>query len=201
MTKQQQLDQIKADIIEKDVCPNLAKTATQLVFGEGDPEADIVFIGEAPGKKEDEQGLPFIGASGKFLAEMLASIHLKREQVYITSIVKYRPPNNRDPSPEEKQVFLPYLQRQIEVIKPLLVVALGRHSGEAFIPGLRISDDHGQPKRFKLRLHEEKGEMSIVILPLYHPAAALYNGSMRATLLNDFGLIPEILNKIRKENN
>lgn len=200
MTKQQQLDQIKADIIEKDVCPNLAKTATQLVFGDGDPEADIVFIGEAPGKKEDEQGLPFVGASGKFLAEMLASIHLKREQVYITNIVKYRPPNNRDPLPDEKLAFLPYLQHQLEVIKPLLVVALGRHSGEAFIPGLKISQDHGQPKRLKLRLHEEKGELPIVILPLYHPAAALYNGGMRQTLLDDFGLIPEILNKIRKNN-
>lgn len=201
MTKQQQLDQIKADIIEKDVCPDLAKTATQLVFGDGDPEADIVFIGEAPGKKEDEQGLPFVGASGKFLAEMLASIHLKREQVYITNIVKYRPPSNRDPLPEEKLRFLPYLQSQLEVIKPLLVVTLGRHSGEAFIPGLKISEDHGQPKRIKLRLHDEKGELPIVILPLYHPAAALYNGGMRQTLLDDFSQIPGILNKIRKENN
>lgn len=247
MTKQQQLDQIKADIIEKDVCPNLAKTATQLVFGDGDPEADIVFIGEAPGKQEDEQGLPFVGASGKFLAEMLASIHLKREQVYITNIVKYRPPNNRDPLPEEKLSFLPYLQHQLEVIKPLLVVTLGRHSGEAFIPGLKISEDHGQPKRLRLRLtHREhdqasamqgvgeqrteeypeyaegvaepttqqrtaklgsasssarrQDELVIVVIPLYHPAAALYNGGMRQTLLDDFGLIPEILNKIRKNN-
>ncbi|MEK7471908.1 MAG: uracil-DNA glycosylase [Patescibacteria group bacterium] len=200
MDKQTNLDQIKADIIENNVCPDLAKTATQLVFGDGDPEADIVFIGEAPGKQEDEQGLPFVGASGKFLAEMLASIHLKREQVYITNIVKYRPPSNRDPLPEEKLAFLPYLQHQLEVIKPLLVVTLGRHSGEAFIPGLLISQDHGQPKRLKLRLHEEKGELSIVILPLYHPAAALYNGGMRQTLLDDFGLIPAILNKIRKNN-
>lgn len=198
LSKQQQLDQIKADIIENNVCPNLAKMATQLVFGDGDTEAEIVLIGEAPGKKEDEQGLPFVGASGKFLGEMLASIHLKREQVYITNIVKYRPPNNRDPLPEEKMAFLPYLRRQLELIKPLLVVTLGRHSGEAFIPGLKISQDHGQPKRLKLRLHDEKGELSIVVLPLYHPAAALYNGGMRQTLIDDFARIPLILEKIRK---
>lgn len=202
MSKQALLDQIKAEIIQNNVCPNLAKTATQLVFGDGDPEADIVLIGEAPGKQEDEQGLPFVGASGKFLSEMLASIHLKREQVYITNIVKYRPPNNRDPLPEEKIAFLPYLQRQLEVIKPLLVVTLGRHSGEAFIPGLQISRDHGQPKRLKLKLHSEEdvGELAVVILPLYHPAAALYNGGMRQTLLEDFGLIPALLTKIRKNN-
>lgn len=198
MTKQALLDQIRAEIIENNVCPNLAKTATQLVFSDGDPDAEIVLIGEAPGKKEDEQGLPFVGASGKFLSEMLASIHLKRSQVYITNIVKYRPPSNRDPLPEEKTAFLPYLQRQLEVIKPLLVVTLGRHSGEAFIPGLKISQDHGQPKRLKLRLHDEKGELSIVILPLYHPAAALYNGGMRQTLIDDFARIPLILEKIRK---
>lgn len=209
MSKQQLLDQIKADIIKNNVCPNLAETATQLVFGDGDAEADIVLIGEAPGKKEDEDGLPFVGASGKFLSEMLASIHLKREQVYITNIVKYRPPNNRDPSREEKLAFLPYLQHQLEAIKPLLVVTLGRHSGEAFIPGLHISSDHGQPKRLRLRIsgNEERksvdaiSELSVVILPLYHPAAALYNGGMRQTLLDDFGLIPAILNKIRKDNN
>jgi len=215
-SNQQLLDRIKADIIENNVCPNLAETATQLVFGDGNAEADIVFIGEAPGKKEDQDGLPFVGASGKFLAEMLASIHLKREQVYITNIVKYRPPSNRDPSPEEKLAFLPYLQNQLEVIRPLLVVTLGRHSGVAFIPGLKISDDHGQPKRLRLRISDNVDrksedtildnrssitELSVVILPLYHPAAALYNGSMRQTLLDDFGLIPEILNKIRKENN
>lgn len=215
MSKQALLDQIKADILNKNVCPNLAKQATQLVFGDGDPEADIVLIGEAPGKKEDEDGLPFVGDSGKFLAEMLASIHLKREQVYITNIVKYRPPSNRDPLPEEKLSFLPYLQSQLEVIKPLLVVTLGRHSGEAFIPGLKISQDHGQPKRLRLRMsdNEERkstssisdnrspnSEMTLVILPLYHPAAALYNGGMRQTLLDDFALIPAILNKIRKNN-
>jgi uracil-DNA glycosylase len=181
--KQKLLDQIKADIIEKNVCPNLAQEATQLVFGDGSPDADIVFIGEAPGKNEDQQGKPFVGAAGKFLNEMLAGIGLKREDVYITNIVKYRPPNNRDPLPEEKQAFLPFLRTQLEVIKPKLVITLGRHSMDSLLPGLRISQVHGQPKRY----HGQ------VILPLFHPAAALYNGGLRQTLIDDFERIPKIL--------
>src|SRR6478609_8610105 len=124
-TKQAKLDQIKADILKNNVCPDLAKTAKQLVMGDGNPDADIVFIGEAPGKNEDEQGIPFVGAAGKFLNEMLATIDLKREDIYITNIVKYRPPNNRDPLPDEKEAFLPYLQAQLEIIQPTIVVTLG----------------------------------------------------------------------------
>jgi len=187
MTNQQQLDQIRADIITQNICPNLAKTATQLVFGDGNPEADIVFVGEAPGKKEDELGVPFVGSAGKFLDEMLQSIHLKRDQVYITNIVKYRPPNNRDPLPEEKEVFLPFLAKQLEVIRPLLVVTLGRHSMDSLLPKMKISEAHGKPMRFK----------SQVYLPLFHPAAALYNGSLRKTLIEDFAKIPALMNKIR----
>ena len=108
-SKQKILDQIKADIENNNVCSELASTATQLVFGVGDPNADVVFIGEAPGKKEDEKGEPFVGTSGQFLNDMLQSIQLNRNQIYITNIVKYRPPNNRDPLPEEKEEFLPYL--------------------------------------------------------------------------------------------
>jgi uracil-DNA glycosylase len=181
--KQKLLDQIKADIIEKNVCPDLAQEATQLVFGDGSPDADIVFIGEAPGKNEDQQGKPFVGAAGKFLNEMLAGIGLKREDVYITNIVKYRPPNNRDPLPEEKQAFLPYLRTQLEVIKPKLVITLGRHSMDSLLPGLRISQVHGQPKRYQGQIY----------LPLFHPAAALYNGGLRQTLIDDFERIPKIL--------
>lgn len=166
----------------------MAEQAKNLVFGDGNPDADIVFIGEAPGKQEDEQGLPFVGASGKFLSEMLASIHLKREQVYITNIVKYRPPNNRDPLPEEKEQFMPYLERQLTVINPLLIVTLGRHSMNCFLPQLQISQVHGEPKR-------KNGQ---VYLPLFHPAAALYNGGMRQTLLDDFSRIPGILKVIRE---
>lgn len=186
--KQALLDQIKADILKQDICPDLAKTATNLVFGDGNPDADIVIIGEAPGKNEDIQGLPFVGASGKFLAEMLAGINMRREQIYITNIVKYRPPNNRDPLPAEKVAFLPILERQLDVIDPLLVVTLGRHSMNCFLPGLIIGEAHGQPKR--------KGGR--VYLPLYHPAAALYNGGLRQTLVEDFQNIPEILQLIRK---
>lgn len=196
MSKQQLLDQIKADIINNNVCSHLAEQATQLVFGDGSSDANIIFIGEAPGRQEDEQGLPFVGASGKFLAEMLDSIHLARSQVYITNIVKYRPPQNRDPLPEEKKAFLPYLLRQIEVISPKMIVTLGRHSGMQFLADLQISKDHGKPKKIALKL--ENREYKIVVLPLYHPAAALYNGGQRQLLKDDFSLIPNILEKIRK---
>ena len=210
MDKQELLNKIKADIIKNNVCPGLAASATQLVFGDGDPDADIVFIGEAPGKNEDKQGLPFVGAAGKFLQEMLGTINLKREQVYITNIVKYRPPDNRDPEPEEKLEFLPYLVRQLEIIDPLVVVTLGRHSMECFLPGQQISKIHGQPKKIGIKgLGIDNGGPSapspkspnpskIVILPLFHPAAALYNGGMRQTLIDDFASIPQILKLIRK---
>lgn len=185
-SKQTQLDRIKADILRNNVCPDLAKTAKQLVFGDGNPEADIVFIGEAPGKNEDEQGIPFVGAAGRFLNEMLALIELKREDIYITNIVKYRPPNNRDPYDNEKAEFLPYLTKQIEAIKPKLIVTLGRHSMDVLLPGLKISQVHGEPKRYNGQVY----------LPLFHPAAALYNGGMRQTLIDDFIKIPIIVKKI-----
>jgi DNA polymerase len=185
--KQTKLDDIKAQIIADNVTPELAATATQLVFGDGNPDAEVVFIGEAPGKNEDVQGKPFVGAAGQFLNDMLEMIELKRDDVYITNIVKYRPPDNRDPFPEEKQVFLPYLESQLEVIQPLIVVTLGRHSLNCFLPDLQISKVHGQPKRYKGRIY----------LPLFHPAAALYNGAMRQTLIDDFALIPPIIQKIK----
>ncbi len=184
--KAKKLEAIKADILADKVCPELAAGATQLVFGDGSPEAEVLFIGEAPGKKEDELGLPFVGAAGRFLDEMLALIGLGRKDVYITNIVKYRPPDNRDPYPDEKTAFLPYLREQIAAIAPKLIVTLGRHSMDALLPGLRISDCHGQPKRFKGQVY----------LPLFHPAAALYNGSMRQTLIEDFARIPRILAKV-----
>ena len=180
MDKQAELDALAAEIIKSGVCSELADQATQLVMGDGNADADIVFIGEAPGKNEDLQGKPFVGAAGKFLDEMLAAAGLQRPDVYITNIVKYRPPNNRDPLPEEKRQFWPYLMRQLEVIQPKAVLTLGRHSGGGFIPNLRISQDHGRPRR--VRLHE----LEFVVIPLYHPAAALYNGSMRQTLIDDF---------------
>lgn len=192
MDKQAQIDQIKADILKNNVCPELAKTATQLVIGDGNLDAEIVFIGEAPGKNEDEQGIPFVGAAGKFLNEMLAQAGLVRSDVYITNIVKYRPPNNRDPLPEEKKAFWPYLVRQLDVISPKVVVTLGRHSMEYFLPEAKISQIHGEAKRIAF------GDKKIVIVPLYHPAAALYNGSMRQTLIDDFLRVPVVIEKLKK---
>ncbi len=185
MDTQAQLDELKAKIVADNTCPELAASATQLVMGDGDPNADIVFIGEAPGKNEDEQGLPFVGVAGKFLNEMLAEAGMRRSDVYITNIVKYRPPNNRDPLPEEKAAFLPYLLRQLEIIDPNAIITLGRHSMEYFLPDARISQIHGHAVRKKVVYHD-KTEHEWLIIPLYHPAAALYNGGMRQTLIDDF---------------
>lgn len=190
MSKQQLLEMVATDILTRDVCPELRAQATQLVMGSGNPDASIVFIGEAPGKNEDEQGLPFVGAAGKFLDEMLAAADMKREDVYITNIVKYRPPNNRDPLPDEKKAFWPYLLKQLQIIEPKVVVTLGRHSMEYFLPGMFISQIHGQPKRIQF------GDHKLVIVPLYHPAAALYNGSLRQTLIDDFCRMPEIIRQL-----
>ena len=192
-SKQTFLEQIRADIIANNICLDLAKTATNLVMGDGNVDADIVFIGEAPGKNEDEQGVPFVGAAGKFLDAMLETINLKRADIYITNIVKYRPPSNRDPLPEEKSAFWPYLVRQLDVINPKIVVTLGRHSMEYFLPEQKISLIHGQPKRVQF------GERKLVIMPLYHPAAALYNGGMRQTLNDDFMKLPKLINILEKE--
>jgi DNA polymerase len=123
---------------------------------------------------------------------------MKREDIYITNIVKYRPPNNRDPLPDEKKAFLPYLQSQLEVIQPKVVVTLGRHSMNCFLPDLQISQVHGHPKRVKLSLKASADVLEVVILPLFHPAAALYNGAMRQTLIDDFALIPDIIKKIKE---
>lgn len=201
---------IKEDILSRNVCPELAAGATQLVFGDGNPGAEVVFVGEAPGKNEDQQGLPFVGAAGQFLNEMLAGIGLARSDVYITNIVKYRPPDNRDPYPEEKAAFLPFLKKQLLAIDPKLIVTLGRHSMETLLPGLRISECHGRPKRVKILAGDpgagtmqgadEQAVATWVILPLFHPAAALYNAGLRQTLIDDFALIPAILKKIDQEN-
>jgi DNA polymerase len=201
-TNQRKLDKLKQDIIEGNVCPELKAQATQLVFGDGNPSSEIVFVGEAPGKNEDLKGIPFVGAAGKFLDEMLEQIGLKRSDIYITNIVKYRPPGNRDPLPEEKKAFLPYLKRQLEIIKPKIVVTLGRHSMNCFLPELRISEAHGKPKRIRLAIGSKlKDSLEIVIMPLFHPAAALYNGGMRQTLIDDFSLIPNVIESLSKQGN
>lgn len=181
------LDAIATAVHDCTACP-LAAGRLTAVPGDGNPNSDILFIGEGPGKKEDETGHPFVGAAGKFLDEMLASIGKKREDVFVTNVVKCRPPDNRDPEPDEIKTCTDlFLWRQIELMGPKLIVTLGRHSMGLFVPPtMRISQIHGQPKRVKGR----------VILPLYHPAAALYNGGMRKTLLYDFQKIPLVLKKL-----
>jgi uracil-DNA glycosylase len=174
----------------------LRETCNQVVPGEGSPEAEILFIGEAPGAKEDKQGRPFVGAAGKFLNQMLELISLHREDVFIANILKCRPPANRDPMPEEAAACWPWLLRQIKTIKPKLIVLLGRHAMERFLPNQKISKIHGTALR-----REVPGIGRQVFYALYHPAAALYQGSLRETLITDFKKIPKVLKAIEKEKN
>lgn len=186
--KQSLIDSLAEEIVSTNVTPELANQANKLVMGDGDLSAKIVFIGEAPGKKEDETGLPFMGAAGKFLNQMLESVNLDRSSVYITNIVKYRPPDNRDPKPSEKKAFLPFLLRQLDIINPQIIVTLGRHSMEYFLPNAKIGELHGQVFDVKIDGKAYK------VAPLYHPAAALYNGSLRQTLMDDFAQVKSQLN-------
>ena len=191
--KQEQLNKLN---VEMKACSKCALRAgcNQVVPGDGSAEAKIMFIGEGPGKKEDELGVPFVGAAGKFLDEMLTAIKLKREDVYIANTVKCRPPQNRDPLPEEKGICWPWLLEQIKIIQPELIVTLGRHSMEIFLPNYKISEIHGSAMR-----RDFPGIGKQVFFALYHPAAALYNGSMREVLLKDFKKIPKVLELIEKD--
>ncbi|MBI2984149.1 MAG: uracil-DNA glycosylase [Candidatus Kerfeldbacteria bacterium] len=181
------LEHISTAVHDCTACP-LSPGRLKAVPGDGDPNSDLLFIGEGPGQKEDEIGRPFVGAAGKFLDEMLAAINKTRADVFVTNIVKCRPPSNRDPEPSEITTCTDlYLWKQIGLIAPKLIVTLGRHSMALFLPAtMKISQVHGQPKRFRGR----------VVLPLYHPAAALYNNAMRETLIRDFRKIPNVLRKI-----
>lgn len=154
------------------------------VLGDGNPNAEVFFIGEAPGKKEDELKKPFVGAAGKLLNELLASINLQREDVYISNTVKYRPPDNRDPTPQEKEQCMPWLQLELAIIKPKAIVTLGRHSLGHFLQGVSMTEAHGKP--FKLN-------QDVSVFPMYHPAAAMYNGGLRETLFKDFLALKEFL--------
>ena len=193
MNKDKKLQKLNEDMDALCACA-LKKTASNVVPGKGSADAKIMFIGEAPGKKEDEKGEPFIGAAGKFLSELLASIDLRREDIYITNVVKYRPPNNRDPLPEEVDDSWLWLQEQINLIDPVLIIPLGRHALERFVPGRKISEDHGRAFR-----REMDGVGKRVFYALYHPAAALYNGGLRDTLIIDFAKIPKIIKAIEKD--
>jgi len=167
------------------VCPkcDLSKTRGRAVPGEGNPNADIVFVGEGPGFHEDQQGRPFVGAAGKFLDELLASIGLNRKGVYICNVIKCRPPGNRDPLPGEIAECKPWLDQQLEAIKPKVIVTLGRFSMTRYFPGQAISRIHGQPRRID----------GVMVVPMYHPAAALHQGSLRRTIEDDFKKLPALV--------
>ena len=166
----------------------LCRGRTNAVPGHGNSNTEIMFIGEAPGQHEDRQGLPFIGASGQFLTQLLASIELSREEVFITNIVKCRPPGNRDPLADEIAACGSYLDTQIDAINPLMIVTLGRFSMSKWFPNERISRIHGQPRSFGQR----------VVVPMYHPAAALHQASLRSTIEADFERLPRILAQARE---
>jgi uracil-DNA glycosylase len=183
------LSEIAKEIV---VCPRceLARTRTKAVPGEGDPNAQVMLIGEGPGWHEDQQGRPFVGAAGKFLNELLAIAELDRESVFITNVVKCRPPGNRDPFPDEIAACAPYyLDRQIAVVDPEVIVTLGRFSMARWFPGERISKIHGQPKRDGRRL----------IVPMYHPAAALHQSALRSAIEEDFAKLPKLLADAARE--
>jgi DNA polymerase len=185
------LEEIANQVQKCQLCP-LFKGTNNGVPGEGNPNADILFIGEGPGKKEDELGRPFVGAAGKLLEALLQHIGLTRNDVFIANVVKHRPPGNRDPEPLEVAACWPYLQKQLEIIQPKILVMLGRHSLGRFLPNLSISAVHGKPFR--------KND-GIIYYPMYHPAAALYNGSLRETMFQDIARIPVILKKINGRGN
>lgn len=187
MSKMDAMEKLNEKMLACKKCA-LRESCKQVVPGAGIAKAKIMFIGEAPGKKEDELGVPFVGAAGKFLDEMLETIKLKREDIYIANTIKCRPPANRDPSTKEKDVCWKWLEEQIKVIQPKVIVTLGRHSMNLFLPEQKISQAHG-----KVLLREIPNLGKQVILALYHPAAALYNGGMRETLIKDFKKIPKVL--------
>ncbi|MFH0905435.1 MAG: uracil-DNA glycosylase [bacterium] len=179
-----QFAQLVADI--KQHSCSLRAGCKQAVPGEGNINSPVVFIGEGPGKVENEVGSPFVGPAGKLLAEALQSIGWERRDIYITNVVKCHPPDNRDPSPEEVEEHKPFLERELELIKPKLIVLLGRHALHWFLPGEKISEIRGTAKR--------RGDK--VFFATYHPAAALYDPRLRLTLLSDFKRIPLLLDKV-----
>ena len=172
------------DEVSACVLCELSKSRTVAVPGDGPPDAEIMIVGEAPGFHEDQQGRPFVGPAGHFLDDLLASIQVARRSVYITNVVKCRPPGNRDPRPEEAAACKPYLDRQINLIRPKLVVTLGRYSmARYFGDAVSISRIHGQPKRVN----------GMVVLPIFHPAAALHQPKYRAAIEEDFLKIPKLI--------
>ena len=184
MDSKEVLEQVAQEV---SVCQRciLSYSRKLAVPGEGPANASIMFIGEGPGFHENEQGRPFVGAAGRFLEELLASIGMERSQVFITNVVKCRPPANRDPLPEELEACSDYLERQIQAINPKVIVTLGRFSMARYLPNAKISEVHGQAMRVRGRL----------VVPMYHPAAALHQGSLKPVVERDFALLPELIAK------
>ena len=164
----------------------LAQSRTRAVPGEGPENAPVMFIGEAPGFHEDKTGRPFVGAAGQFLEELLASISMTRQDVYIANVIKCRPPGNRDPSPIEIEACQSFLDRQIELIRPKMVITLGRFSMARYFPGAKISAIHGKPLKLD----------GVLYYPMFHPAAALHQPKLRTTVEQDMQKIPELLAEI-----
>ena len=169
------------------LCP-LAEGRTQVVFGGGNADADLMFVGEAPGFHEDQQGTPFVGRAGKLLDEMLAGNGLGREQVFVANVLKCRPPDNRDPQPSEIETCRPYLQRQVELIEPRVICTLGNFATKLLTGSPRgITQVHGQPQRHEI------GDRLVVLYPLFHPAAALRTPKVKEQLAEDFSRLPGLL--------
>lgn len=192
MDKQKLLDELKSKMSKDDSLP-LKKGSTQLVFGDGSPDAEILFIGEGPGFWEDQKGIPFVGNAGALLNQMLAMVKIPRSEVYITNVIHHRPPQNRDPLPEEIKAYQPYLDEIIKIIEPRIIVTLGRFSMAKFMPGVFISSVHGKEKK------ADVNGKNIIIFPMYHPAAALRNGEVKMKFKMDFEKLPDILVKEKEE--
>lgn len=192
MTKEGKLEKLKKTMLEDDSLP-LKKSATNLVFGVGNPETEILFIGEGPGYWEDQKAEPFVGNAGKFLDQLLYSIKLPREDVYITNVIHHRPPENRDPEPSEMKAYGMYLDKMIEIMDPKVIVTLGRFSMGKFIPNVYITHVHGRPHKV------EWNEKQILVIPMYHPAAALRNGEIRRRTEEDFKKLPKILKEFETD--
>jgi len=186
------LDAIAAEVRDCTNC-RLAQTRTRAVPGEGSPDTEVVFVGEGPGYHEDQQGRPFVGRAGELLGKLLGSIEWRRGDVFITNIVKCRPPDNRDPEPDEVAACAPYLRRQLEILDPALVVTLGRHSMGRFMPGARISGVHGTTAR----VDPATGARDATVLAMYHPAAALRTPAIERESYDDIGRAPRALLEAR----
>jgi DNA polymerase len=192
MSKEEKLKQIKEEVINCKKC-SLYKTRTLPVIGQGSHNAKIMFIGEAPGANEDKTGIPFCGKSGDFLDEMLNKAGIKREDVYICNLLKCRPPKNRDPNQKELKVCTPYLDRQIELIKPKVISSLGRYSMEFLMKKYGLEDQMGLISKIHGNVFEVKTMFSeIKLVPLYHPAVAVYNANMKDVLIEDFKALKNI---------